>query len=142
MIEDPRRRASRRRGFTLIELMVTLVIIAIAISLTVEVIGWVAAERRSLDRRHCALQEAVNLMERLTARPFEQLTADSVRDAVLSQDVAGSLPHGELTVSVRDENTPVNSKQVRVQIRWQSRTGQWQAPVRLTSWVYRKEARP
>ena len=43
----------------------------IAMTLTVKVLGWVGTEHRAWDRRQWAAQEASNLMEQATARPFD-----------------------------------------------------------------------
>ena len=40
--------------------------------LTVKVLGWVGVERKVWDRRQWAAQEAANLMEQITSRPFRR----------------------------------------------------------------------
>src|SRR5438445_497746 len=65
----PRRRA---RAFTMIEVALTVFLLAIAMTATVQVLGWVAAERRAVERRQWAVQEVANVMERLTAEPWDR----------------------------------------------------------------------
>jgi hypothetical protein len=111
----------------------------VAMALTVKVLGWVGVERYSFERRQCALQEAGNLMERLTARPFDAVTNSAGKQLTLSQPARKLLPGGELRVDVV-ENDPAggpDSKRVAVLLRWKTRSGEWDAPVRLTSWIYR-----
>ena len=48
----------------------------IAMALTVKVLGWVGVERKVWDRRQWAAQEAANLMEQITSRPFGDVTAE------------------------------------------------------------------
>ncbi|HEX8202509.1 MAG TPA: prepilin-type N-terminal cleavage/methylation domain-containing protein, partial [Isosphaeraceae bacterium] len=58
---------SPRRGFTLVEMAAAAAILMVAMTLTVQLVGWVATERRAAEQRTRAIQEAANLMERLTA---------------------------------------------------------------------------
>ena len=74
------RRTTRRRGaFAAIELTVATILLVVAMTLAVQALGWVAAERRATERRAAAVREAANLMERLTARPFDQITPEARR---------------------------------------------------------------
>lgn len=137
-----RRRVGRsRRGSLLAETAMSAVMLMIAMSLIARVVGWTAADRRNLDRRQWAVQEAANLMERLTARPFEALTADAVKDSALSPEAARTLPDAKLDVEVADHD-PIggeDSKRITLGLRWRNRSGNWDAPVELTSWVYRRK---
>lgn len=140
-----RRRLQRsRRGSLLAETAMSAVMLVIAMSLIARVVGWTAADRRNLDRRHWAVQEAANLMERLTARPFDSLTADSVKDAALSPEAARTLPDATLEVEVADHDPAGgdDSKRITLRLRWRARSGEWDAPVRLASWVHRREGGP
>ena len=47
------------------------VLLMIAMTLTVKVMGYVGIERRATERRQRALLEVANLMERITAHPFD-----------------------------------------------------------------------
>ena len=55
-----------------------------------------------------------------------------------------SLPGAELTVAV-DESQPGagrSAKRIAVRLRWRNRVGEWEAPVRLATWIERAEAGP
>jgi hypothetical protein len=128
---------------TLVELTIAALLLGVAMTATVQILGWVAAERRSLERRQCAVQEAGNLMERLSARPWDRLPAAGVRDVTLSEPARRLLPGAELTVAVDepDRTGPVESKRIALRIRWRNRAGGWDAPVRLSAWTYRRPER-
>jgi hypothetical protein len=116
------------------------VMLMIAMTLTVKVLGWMGAERRASERRQWAAQEAANLMERITARPFEAVTAESVRELALSPQAQKLLPGAELKVDLT-ANDPAGgegSQRIAIQVRWRNRAGEWDAPLRLTSWIYRR----
>lgn len=143
MKREPAAPPARRRGMTLVELTIAAVLLGVAMTATVQILGWVAAERRSLERRQCAAQEAANLMERLAARPWNRLSPAEVRDVALSEPARRLLPGAELTVAVDEPSRtgPVASKRIALRIRWRNRAGGWDAPVRLSSWTFRQPQR-
>jgi hypothetical protein len=111
----------------------------VAMSLTVKVLSWVGVQRRVWERRQWAVQEASNQMERLTCRPFDEVTPASVKEAKLSTQAQATLPEAELKIELKDNDSVggPGSKRIIVQVRWKNRGGEWDAPVRLTSWVFR-----
>ena len=79
------------------------VLLMIAMTLTVKVLGWVALERRAAERRQRAVMEVANVMERITAYPFEEVTPElgapdhafASRAAVAARFRAGRRRRGE-----------------------------------------------
>lgn len=132
--------ATPRRGFTVIELAAAVILLAVAMTVTVQLLGTIANERRAVGRREVAAREAANLMEHLCARPWERLSADGVKDVRLSKTAADALPGAELTVGVDEAEgvRGVPGKRLSVRLRWRNRAGEFDAPVRLTTWVYRQ----
>jgi len=120
------------------------VLLAIGMTLTVKVIGWVALERRACDRRLWAAQEACNVMERVTSLPFDEVRSGPKDDVSLSPQARAMLPGAELKVEVVADDPPEGpgSKRVAVRLRWHDRSGGWDAPVRLTSWIHRRRPGP
>jgi hypothetical protein len=114
-------------------------LLTVAMTLTVKIAGWAAREHRATDRRQRALAEAANLMERLTAIPFDSLSAESIKSLTASPRPGGTAPDSDISLDVVEAD-PVGgpgSKKVSVRIRRRNRAGEWDAPVLLTSWVYR-----
>ncbi|AGA30458.1 hypothetical protein [Singulisphaera acidiphila] len=128
---------TRRRAFTMVEVAITSLLLVIAMSMTLQVLGWVAAERRAVDRRQCAIRESANIMERLVARPWEELTAAALEEVRLSEPATQTLPGAELTVAADDKTELGGSKRLSLRLRWRNRAGGWEAPVRLSAWTYR-----
>jgi hypothetical protein len=135
-------RASRRRGSMLAEAAMSGVILAIAMALTVKVLGWVALERRAVERRQWAAQEVCNVMERITARPYDAVTPGAAGAIALSEHARRMLPGAELEVEVAEDDPAggKGSKKVSVRLRWKDRSGGWDAPARLVSWLHRGRA--
>ena len=128
-----------RRGFTLLEVSVAGLLLAILMAITVQMLGWVASERRATERRQWAIQEAANVMEQLAAQSWEKLTSDHVAAIELSAQARQVLPDAELQVTVVVEPEQPGTKRLSVTVRWQPRPEQPAAQARLTSWVYRRE---
>jgi hypothetical protein len=133
----------RRGGYTLVEVVLSVVVLLSAMTVVVKVLGWVGVEQRVADRRSWAVQEVANLMERLTAEPFEDITRARARSLSGERTANRVLPGAEWEADVGDETAgPVPAKRVTLRLRWKARSGGWEGPVRLTSWVYRRRPRP
>ena len=78
-------------------------------------------------------------MEQITAHPYEQVTSEVAALITLPDAARQTLPGAELTVEVTgkpgDQASQPSSKRIGIRLRWRDRSGQWDAPVRLTSWV-------
>ncbi len=85
--------------------------------------------------------EVANVMERITAYPFDEVTPELARRMTLSRAARQSLPDSELAVDVAEsEPGPGRSaKRIAIRLRWRGRDGEWEAPVRLTSWIERHD---
>lgn len=132
------RGAPRRRGLALLELTISTLLLAAALVIAVQSLGWLASQRRGAERRQRAIQEAANLMERLSARPFDELTPELARSVALSPASAAVLRDGTLDVAIAPAPGEPTSKSITVTIRWGDRSGVGPAPVRLVAWVHRR----
>lgn len=130
-----------RRGSLLIEAAMSALMLMIAMTLITKVVGAVASERRTWDRRQSAAVEAANVMEVLKARPFDGLTTDSAKEVAAKSQAASVLPGAEVTAAVTGDDAVggSGSKRVAVQVRWRNRAGDFDAPVKLTTWVHRRK---
>jgi hypothetical protein len=142
MIADRSNPARRRPGFGLIEMAVTGALIAVAMTVTVQVVGYVALERRAVERRERAILEANNLLERLVSRPWDELTPGSAKEARVSSTTSSFLRSPKLDVEVTPSDDAPARKKVSVEIRWLDRSGRPESPVRLVSWVYKRGEAP
>ena len=135
-----------RRGSLLAEVGIATVVIVIVMGMTVKVLATVAHERRAAADRQRGTIEAGNLMERITGHPYDQVTPELAQRISVSDLARESLRDCELTIQVSEGNKPaaggMAAKRVMIRLRWKGRSGQWQAPVRLTSWIEPGSARP
>ena len=130
---------STRRGSLLVEMTIAAAMLSVAMAMTVQVLGYAGQQRRSADQRQRALLEVANLMERITAGPFDEVTAERARRLAVTPAAASSLPGAELAVEVAEAPAGPgrSARRVAVRLRWKGRSGEWEAPVRLTTWIER-----
>lgn len=132
-----------RRGFTLLECTAAIAILGAALVVTLQLQLAVAAQRRSAEQRQLAGWEVANLMERLSAEPYDRLTSDLTARYTLSPIVAERLRGAQLSIEVT-ASTPstetaaasLPAKRVQVALTWHDRQGEPTAPVKLTAWRY------
>ena len=135
---DPRaRRGGRRRGgYTLVELAMSLLVLLAAMGVTVRVLGAVGKDRRAADRRQWAVQAVGNVMERVTAEPFEKVTDGEAKKIADRAGASDLLPGAAWEVAVVEVKEPVPGKRVTLRLRWKETGVGLSGPVRLTAWVY------
>jgi hypothetical protein len=133
----------KRRGSLLVEVSMAMVVLMIIMSVAIKILGFAAHERGAADRRQRAVLEAGNVMERITAYSFDEVTPESVRRIALPESAREALPGSELALEVTtiDRARDRAARRITVRLRWRDRAGQWEAPVRLTSWIERRRAR-
>ena len=120
------------------------VLLMVAMTLTIKVLGLVAVERRASERRQRALVEVANLMERITAYPFDEVTPGLAKRLALSPAGRQSLPDSELAVDVTPDQPGAgrSASADRDQAALRGLDGEWVAPVRLTSWIEQRRQGP
>jgi hypothetical protein len=126
----------KRRGIYLLEMAVAGVLLLALTMLCVRYFAVTATQRRVLDQRHAALAEAANIMERISARPWSDLTAEGLAKISFLPEIKLALPDGELKIELADEDAKPEAKRITVTIGWQDDAGQRVQPVRLVAWRY------
>jgi len=129
---------SRRRGLSLLELTVAMIILGGLMSLCVKWVVATGGQQREAQWRAAALREAANAMERLAAQSWEELSAERAATVGLSEEARQSLPGGALVVHVTQAAGEPESKEIAVTVRWRPRPETPEAHVRLVAWKFRK----
>ncbi len=137
---------SRRRAFTLTEIAAAAVMLAVMLSVCLQLIRATGVQRRGLWTRQAAMQEAANLMERLCARPWEELTPESADEFQLSEQMRSAASGAELAVEVGEPEEDaaaeaLEAKRITVVVRWPAERDQPDRSVRLVAWKYRRPGR-
>lgn len=126
----------RRHGGLLVEALIASTAIGMAAILSVSMLVTVSGNRRTAERLLLATEELSNQLERLTAKPWAELTPELAKQAQLSSSAAVGLPHAELKIRVQAVDKPRPGKRLEGELRWQDRGNSWRPPLRLTSWVF------
>ena len=116
-----------------------MIILGIIMTITVQLLGLISAQRRRADHRQIALAEVENALDRVTSLPWDQVDEARLASRDLDNGIKSRLPEGTLAVIVRPVDGPPVGKRVTVEARWRTRSGLPDAPVRLVGWVYRRE---
>jgi Tfp pilus assembly protein PilE len=129
-----------RRGSLMIEILVCGALLAVLLATAIPTMSWVLRQRKLCDQREAALLEVDNLMERVTAVEWSELTTDRAAQFRLSDPVAAQLPDSRLEIAVETDPDDPLAKIVQIRLTWDNGPGRLAPPVRLTAWVYRREA--
>jgi prepilin-type N-terminal cleavage/methylation domain-containing protein len=128
----------RRRGFTILESMVALGILAVAMLLVAQVGYFALCERQGSAARQEALETAANILEAARGLAWEELTPAWAGRQKLPEHVAGRLRNGKLEVRVEPEASQPRMRRVTVEIRWSPEDDK---PVRTVRLVALRSAR-
>lgn len=125
-----------RRGTTVLELLFAGALLAVLMTVCLQMLAATAAQHRAAEDRQTAIREAANLMERLGAISFGDLTPQRVAQVQLSEQARRALPGGELEIELNGPAGQTAAKRIVVLLRWQDKTGRFVRPVRLVAWRY------
>ncbi len=127
------------RGFTLVEMMVSGILLTTVFMIVVPSIYWVHREQRQSEQRQVAIVEVENLMERVAALPFRQINQPTVDKYVLSEGVLQKLPEADLKIQIEETSDLPLMKKIQIQLGWRNPRRTQLQPVQLTSWVCQKD---
>ncbi|HEY2841246.1 MAG TPA: prepilin-type N-terminal cleavage/methylation domain-containing protein, partial [Pirellulales bacterium] len=131
---------TRRPGFTLIEIIVAIALLAAAMLSATQVLMISARQRRAADRRFAAQLEASNVAERIAALDYDAITPEAAQAMKLTPDAQSALPEAELKVtSVLVETSTPHYKRITIEIGWPSSDRQLPV-VRFTTFRHKTEA--
>jgi len=125
-----------QNGFTLMEMLVAVVVTAALAVIAAQLLVLAVQQRHVSKRRVAAVTEVANLMERVAALDYRDVTAENVKEIRLSAEALRLLPNAELQIDVTKAQGEVPGKRIAIELSWQNRAGQRGAPVRLTAWRY------
>ena len=124
-------------GFTLLEVCVAAAVVAAAAVICVQFLTTTLQHGRVLRDQQYARQEAANVMERLAAWPWEELTGERAAEVQISAWAREALPGAVMKVDVLPSAAEPEAQRIVVEISWPDRPHRAGRPVRLVSWRYR-----
>lgn len=127
----------RRRGSSLLEISAAGILLAVMLTVSLQFFRATAAQRRGLQARRTAVEEVANVMERLSARPWEELTVENLGQMEPSPEAQQALPGSELEIEVLPTEGGPEGERITVTLRWPAGPAQPDRSVRLVAWRYR-----
>ncbi len=132
----PRSHLSDRCGFTVVETIITGVLVGAIIIIALPTLHWIGLEQRHTSHRQLAMFEASNLLEQLSAKKWDELSPELAAAMRLSDEAAQQLPEAELQVTIEPGKEPPEAKHLRVALFWKNRDKVARSSVQLSAWVY------
>jgi hypothetical protein len=131
----------RRRGSLVQEAIVAIALSGVVLAGISQLLGLAAQQRHAAQQRFVARHELDNWMESAMSLPWDQLTAEGLATAQLSELAHHRLPQAELHIKAVDENE--NTRRVHVQLSWLTRDSEQHQRLSLVGWRYKPiEAQP
>lgn len=127
---------SARRGFTLLEVTIAALALAILTVTIMQAMLAIERAREATERTDYASRELDNLMERFIHQPWETITAAAAAKMEPPQQLADNLPAAELETLVALETEPIDAKRITMKLRWRAQAGRMREPLVLTAWVF------
>jgi prepilin-type N-terminal cleavage/methylation domain-containing protein len=126
---------NRRRGFTMIEMVVGVAMMAVLLTLLGQMLVSMRQNTRRAEERTLVLRSVENALEEITAAPWAAINEQAVAALRLPEEVRRRWPQAELTGQVTASTDPVEAKQVTLKLSLgpESRI----RPVSLTTWVFK-----
>lgn len=125
-----------RSGFTLLESCAAAVVLMAALTTVVPVLISLARQRQEASRHAQAVILADNLLERITAEPYDSITDLFAGEIAKRANLAESLPQGQTTVQVTPEVGPPAGKRIQVDVVWQTTQSTPSSKIQVATWVY------
>lgn len=126
-----------RVGSMFLEVCVASVVAAATLAMIAQLLTLASRQQRINALQRQAACVAGNVMERIMARPWEELAPDKLQPLVSSEELA-SLPEADVQIEVLAGQQP-ESREIRVSVTWTSPRGQPRPPVQLVAWRFRQE---
>jgi Tfp pilus assembly protein PilV len=141
--EIPKSRFQSRRGTTLLECTVALLVLSMAMLGLAQLLAAANSQRRLTTARSMALQELANQAERVAALPWDDTAAEKLTTWQPSTELTTAIPTATCRAAVADEAADgIPVRRIRLEIAWPDAAGREQQPATLTVWRHRPEVQP
>ncbi|HWB07675.1 MAG TPA: hypothetical protein VG826_00420 [Pirellulales bacterium] len=125
-----------RHGFTVLECCAAAAVLGVALTMVVALLTSLVRQREGATRHAQAVILADNLLERLTAEPYEAITAERAELVRQTANVADLFPHGEAAIRLSDVAGPLAGKRIEVELSWQAGRDAPASRHHVATWVY------
>lgn len=130
-------RRKMRKGFTVLEMIVTFVLLTVFLSGVCQLVAWQGTLQRQSRRRTLALEEINHVMDQVRSRFIQGVTSEeeSARMWKLSPRAQNSLPGAQLTVDIEPASDEGPNRRIFVSLTWHGANQTTLQAVHLVTWV-------
>ncbi|MBN2295453.1 MAG: type II secretion system protein, partial [Pirellulales bacterium] len=129
---------NKRRGFTLAETVVAIIILITAIVVSTQLLVATSAQHKTMERERVAIIEAGNVIERLAVQPWTKLTTDELSTWKLSPQAEAALPDAKLKIQIQPTSAEAKpaGRRLTVIVSYGPKKKQQARSIRLVTWQY------
>jgi len=127
----------KSRGFTLWETAVAIVMLTVMTAICLQFFAAQHEQQRELFGQLAATHEAANLLDRIDALEWKDLTPDSAARLQLSAEAQGVLFEPRVETRVDEPSGTPPARRVAVAVRWRPQRGGPERTVQLVAWRYK-----
>jgi prepilin-type N-terminal cleavage/methylation domain-containing protein len=127
----------KRRGFTLIEIAVAMVVLAVLTTLCLNFFAAVNGRQKEQRAELAATQEAASAMERLAATAWDDLAKKNSEQFALSPQARKALPEGRMDVKIGEAVGTPPARRIGVTVFWRPQLGEPERKAQLIAWRYK-----
>ena len=132
---------SERTGFNILELTVSIGLLAILMTTTVQMLRLASRQQRAMERRAAALQSVQAIAELAGNIAWDELTPAALDQIPIPDRAKPFLPDGKLSVEMADEADPI-ARRITIELTPSGAAGQSAGTTRLTTWVFPGQTQP
>ena len=126
---------SKRSGFTVVELLAAIAILAVLLTTTVQMLRLVVVQRQRNEDRQAACEAAASLMELITALPDSEIRPQVLRQPAIQPILEGIQQRWEVDLQITPVDDP-SGQRIDLRLR-RLRSRKDEPPLNLTAWRYR-----
>lgn len=130
------RRPRFGRGFTILEIVVSMILLGSVLAIVVPLTKRAVDQRRQAETRRAALIEVSNALERLAADPTTWPEPGTATDVPLPDRLAARLREPRLVVASAALSGPPSGRRFDASLTWAEPTGGRSAPLRLSAFAF------
>jgi prepilin-type N-terminal cleavage/methylation domain-containing protein len=126
---------TKRSGFTFVELLAAIAILAVLLTTTVQMLRLVAEQRRRNEDRLAAIEAAASVMELITALPDSQLTSQTLQEPRIHWAMEEIERHWKVDLQVTPATNALAGQRIELRLTRRHAPNR-EPPLTLTTWRF------
>ena len=122
-----------RRGITTTELVCASLLTAATIGTVLPAVYVVRKQYARTTVRHEARAAVLNVLEDVSAQPYNQVTSDSLKEVQLPEWVNDQFVEPKLNLAAKPN---ADGKRISAELSWQASYGSTREKIRLHTWIF------